>query len=294
MCRFLAYKGRPMMMSDLLYGPKNSLICQSISAREMEEPLNGDGFGIGWYAKELSEKPGLFTSIRPAWNDRNLKYLADKIRSDCFFAHVRAASAGEVNETNCHPFHYKKFLFMHNGDIEGFSTIKRYIRRELSDEIYEWIRGQTDSEHLFALFLDNIKSVSHNPTLPEMIEGLKKSIMQIEKVKKEHGVEGCSYINCSITDGKNMIALRYVSDVSKPASTLYYSEGARFECHNGVCHMIESKNDEHSVLIVSEKLTNIERDWKEIPVNHIISIDEGLNVSVLPFDGEVELEKKAC
>ncbi|GAB4015149.1 MAG: hypothetical protein Fur0010_13880 [Bdellovibrio sp.] len=78
MCRFLTYSGRPVLMHDLLYEPKNSLIKQSIKANEAVEPLNGDGFGIGWYNNELDETPGLYTSTRPAWNDRNLGSLAKK------------------------------------------------------------------------------------------------------------------------------------------------------------------------------------------------------------------------
>jgi predicted glutamine amidotransferase len=43
----MAYKGTPIVMDNLLYKPKNSLINQSLHAREIEEPLNGDGFGAG-------------------------------------------------------------------------------------------------------------------------------------------------------------------------------------------------------------------------------------------------------
>lgn len=124
MCRFIAYRGKPILLDDVLHKPKNSLIRQSAQAHEAEEPLNGDGFGLGWYMPELDREPGLFVSVRPAWNDRNLRYLCQKINTPCFFAHVRAASAGEVSEANCHPFHYRDFLFMHNGGIGGFNKIK--------------------------------------------------------------------------------------------------------------------------------------------------------------------------
>jgi predicted glutamine amidotransferase len=111
-------------------------------------------FGVGWYVPE--PEPAVFVSTTPAWNNRNLRYNAFKVRSHCFFAHVRAASVGDVSEAHCHPFHYQQFLFMHNGGIGGFSTIKRTLRNRLSDELYNWIRGQTDSEHFFALFLNNL------------------------------------------------------------------------------------------------------------------------------------------
>jgi predicted glutamine amidotransferase len=44
---------------------------------------------------------------------------------------------------------------MHNGYIENFrSTLMRQIRDTLRDEYYAAIGGSTDSEHVFALFLN--------------------------------------------------------------------------------------------------------------------------------------------
>ena len=63
MCRWLAYKGGPILMSELLIKPKDNLIHQSIHAKAMRIPTNGDGYGLGWYDKQ--PYPGLFRSIRP-------------------------------------------------------------------------------------------------------------------------------------------------------------------------------------------------------------------------------------
>jgi glutamine amidotransferase len=282
MCRFLAYRGRPVLMDELLYQPKNSLIRQSVKARESEEPLNGDGFGVGWYAQELDPTPGVFVSVRPAWNDHNLRYISKKILSNCIFAHVRAASISEVSEANCHPFHYKNFLFMHNGDIEGFEYIKRYLRRKLSDETYDWIRGQTDSEHMCALFIENLKKKSSDPDAFMMAEALEETMAEIEEIKREKGVKGDSYANIAITDGRHVIAMRYVSDDNKKAPTLYYSEGGRYICHDGICQMSPADPMDHSILIVSEKLTASHKDWKVIPQNTMLIVDQDLKISERP------------
>ena len=156
MCRLMAYKGTPIIIDNLLYQPKNSLINQSINAREIEEPLNGDGFGVGWYVPEVNDEPVTFVSVNPAWNNRNLRNLAPKIKTNCMLAHVRAASVGDVSESNCHPFQYKNILMAHNGGIEEFSKVKRSIREPLTNELYNWIKGQTDSEHIFAVLLNNL------------------------------------------------------------------------------------------------------------------------------------------
>jgi glutamine amidotransferase len=298
MCRFLTYIGRPVSMHDLLYSPKNSLIKQSINAHEQEEPLNGDGFGIAWYDHTLDETPAVYTSIRPAWNDRNLTSLSKKIRSELFFAHVRAASTGEVSESNCHPFQFKKYLFMHNGGIEDFPLIKRFLRRELSDEIYNWLRGQTDSEHLFALFLHRLYLKYPNDATPlQMAQVMHEAIERVVELKNELGLESDNYINMAVSDGKNLVALRYVTNVAEDASTLYYSEGSRYECSEGVCRMRSLVAGEpHSVLIVSEKLTNVVKDWKEVPTNHFIIVNEQHEVTLVDYhqiNGQKDLKKSA-
>lgn len=284
MCRFVAYKGVPIVASKLLHEPKNSLIHQSHNAHEIKEPLNGDGFGFGWYAQDISADPALFRSMQPAWNDSNLLSIAEKTRTDCLVGHIRAATHGEVAQQNCHPFRHKSLLMMHNGAINGFGKIKRELRNLLSDDIYHWVRGQTDSEHLFALFLENLRkeSVSVDTDSPEDVyQVLTSTINQIESLKNENNVADVSLLNLCITNGHWITATRYISDGSEAANTLYYSAGSRYECIDGQCTMTASSEDERSVLVVSEKLTSVQDDWVKVPVNHGVIVDKELGVTVL-------------
>ena len=95
MCRWLAYSGSPVLLEELLYGPKHSLIVQSLHSQLGAEETNGDGFGIGWYGAQSA--PGVFHSTEPAWNDRNLRDLAGHISSGVVFAHVRASTGSPVH-----------------------------------------------------------------------------------------------------------------------------------------------------------------------------------------------------
>ena len=92
MCRFTLYLGPKIRLSSLVVEPKHSIIDQSFHSQSQEEPLNGDGFGIAWYAPGLSEEPALFRSVTPAWNNSNLLELARVVESPLIFAHVRAAT----------------------------------------------------------------------------------------------------------------------------------------------------------------------------------------------------------
>jgi predicted glutamine amidotransferase len=275
--------GSPIIIDKLLYQPKNSLINQSISAKELEEPLNGDGFGIGWYVPEVNYEPVTFVSVNPAWSNRNLRNLAPKIRTECFIAHVRAASVGEVSESNCHPFQHGNLLMMHNGGVENFQAIKRGLREPLTDELYNWIKGQTDSEHIFAYLLHYLYS-HHEVISPEaVIDAFEHTFAFLKKLMAEKGIHEPAYLNMVVTNGLFLVGTRYVTDRREEPLTLYYTEGGRYVCENGVCRMLEPSEYEEAVLVVSEKLTET-KDWKEIPPNHFVVVSPDLQVRFHPIN----------
>ena len=283
MCRLLAYLGTPIIADKLLYQPKNSLVNQSINAREIEEPLNGDGFGIGWYVPEVHHEPCTFVSVNPAWSNRNLRNLAPKIQTECLIAHVRAASVGEVSESNCHPFQYRNLLMMHNGGVENFSRIKRKIREPLSDELYNWIKGQTDSEHLFAFLLNHLFSATTASVTPEAVmEAFEKTFSDLKQLMKENAIAEPAYLNMLVTNGSFFVGTRYTTHPGEEPLTLYHSEGGRYVVEDGISFMVAPKDDDQAVLIVSEKLTE-EAHWTAVPANHFVVVDHALNVRVRPI-----------
>lgn len=283
MCRLLAYLGTPVIIDKLLYQPKNSLIQQSINAKEIEEPLNGDGFGIGWYAKEITNEPVSFVSVHPAWSNRNLRNLAPKISTDCFIAHVRAASVGEVSESNCHPFQYKDSLMVHNGGVENFSFIKRKIREPLTDEFYNWIKGQTDSEHIFAYLLNDLFK-NHKAVTPEaVVQAFEHTFTALKKMMTDNGINEEAYLNMVYTNGSFIVGTRYVTDPKEEPLTLYHSEGSRYVVEDGVTRLKAPEDNDQAVLVVSEKLSD-DKDWTLVPPNHFVIVEDSLNVRIRPIN----------
>ncbi len=282
MCRLLAYKGTSIVIDRLLYQPKNSLINQSFNAKEIEEPLNGDGFGIGWYTPDIADEPVSFVSVNPAWSNRNLRNLAPKIKTECLIAHVRAASVGEVSESNCHPFQYKNILMAHNGGVEEFSKIKRHLRSPLNDELYNWIKGQTDSEHIFASLLNHLHS-NHKSVTPDTVaDSFENTFRNIKILMAKYGIQEPAYLNMVFTDGDFIVATRYVSDDKEIPLTLYHSEGSRYVVEDGITRLEAPKDDDEAVLIVSEKLSD-DKGWTMIPPNHFVIVEGSLNVRIRPI-----------
>lgn len=280
MCRFLCYRGPAVPLAALLFEPSNSLILQSYKARERSEPLNGDGFGVGWYAQDAGPTPCVFTSVTPAWGNQNLRRLAGHIRSPCFFAHVRAASPGmRVSEENCHPFQHGPYLWMHNGAIGEFAKIKRRLRASLDGEAYESIQGTTDSEHAFAVFL-TLLGDRRPETARELGEALVEMIRRLERWTSEVGVRAPSFYNFAVTDGERLATVRFGSDPRLEPISLYFATGRQLVLREGRNHLEHTSPDERSVIVASERLTEERRDWTRVAPNHVLTVSENFEVTV--------------
>ena len=212
MCRFTLYTGEPIKLDALIDKPEHSLIRQSYESEEREEPLNGDGFGVAWYAPEVGERPALFRSISPAWSNRNLLEIARVVRSPCVLAHVRAATPGSaVAESNCHPFVCGRYAFMHNGYVAGFARVRRKLLNRLSDHAFGGIAGTTDSEHLFALFLDHLERQTAPEPADAMAQALAATFEEAVALVRAAGVTEPSYLNVAVCGQQAAIVGDYIS-----------------------------------------------------------------------------------
>jgi len=273
--------GPEILLSDLLYSPNNSLILQSYKSKERKEPLNGDGFGVGWYAPKISPTPCVFTSLTPAWNNQNLKRLSEHVKSSCFFAHVRAASPGMmVSEANCHPFQFGRYLWMHNGTIQGFWQIRRRLRASLPDAFYNAIEGTTDSEHAFAVYLKMLGDTDTQHSAKEMGQALVSTIVQLERWTAETKIVAPSYYNFAVTDGQNVAAIRYVSDQTLEPASLYYATDRRYQCADGICQLVDCDQRERALVIASERLSEDNDHWVRVAPNHLLTVNQNLEANV--------------
>jgi glutamine amidotransferase len=278
MCRLAAYMGPEIFISSLVTEPRHSLIHQSYHAKERSEPLNGDGFGIGWYASPFCDAPAIFKEVSPAWNNPNLTDISRVTKSTCIFAHVRAATiGGQISRSNCHPFSWRNYLFMHNGTVHGFDKIERKLRESLSEEAYSIIKGNTDSEHLFALFVDRIGRIT-SPTLQDLEDSLRDAIVYLESLKISAGVTTPSSMNLVLSDGSRILATRYISG-GGPANSLYISSMGQFNCEDGMCKIAEG---EKAILIVSEPLVELP-GWEMVEPNHLVTVDQDKCVTIKPL-----------
>jgi glutamine amidotransferase len=264
MCRWLAYSGSPLLIEDLLYKPEHSLIDQSLHSRLGAETTNGDGFGIGWYG--VGETPGLFHSVEPAWNDRNLRELAAHVESPLVLAHIRASSGSPVQLTNCHPFRHGKWLWMHNGVVRDFPRVKRDLALAVDPPLYPEIGGSTDSELFFFLAL-TLGLEDDPPAAVAAAVGL------IEETGRRHDVVHPIQMTVATTDGERLWAFRYSSE--HDSRSLFFSTplSQLLPFHPELEHL-RGLSDE-SRLVVSEPLRDLPDAWNEVPESSYVVVQPG-------------------
>ena len=118
-------------------------------------------------------------------------------------------------------------------------------------------------------------------TEDELKQCFQKTFDVIQTLKLEAGIgEEVSNFNLMVTNGHRIFGTRYSSNPDKETRTLYYSAGNDFECKDGACRMERNGSKNETVLIVSEKLNQLEDEWTVIPPNHFIAVDRDLNVQL--------------
>ncbi|KAJ6160604.1 glutamine amidotransferase type 2 [Penicillium chermesinum] len=264
MCRFLQARDRAQPL----------ILTQSYDSRlrlDNRRPVNGDGFGVGFYTDpKLGPEPCIFTSTLPAWNCENLERLASKTCSNLIFAH--------------------SLMWMHNGNIGGWNYVKRTLASSLADKWFLGVKGGTDSEWAFALFLDLLEKEGADPSADPGPEGfgqallrrvMMKTIAKINEFIREipqrynvTGVETRSLLNFAVTDGHTVVCTRYISSKTDEPASLYFSSGTKWKEGTTKGHFKMERHDKGAdiVLVASEPITFERHNWVSVPTNSVVTI----------------------
>lgn len=139
------------------------------------------------------------------------------------------------------------------------------------------VKGSTDSEHIFALFIDKIAKIEE-VGIAEIKDGLLAAMAEIEELKKMEGVTEPSTMNLVLANGTSMIATRYVSS-GEESNSLYVADMGSYSCKDGLCQMSGGNS---ATLVVSEPLSD-SNHWQRVKNNHLIMVDRGKPSSIHPI-----------
>ncbi|QDP73007.1 class II glutamine amidotransferase [Legionella israelensis] len=281
MCRILSYLGKPTVVEELLYKPDNSFIKQSYHPKYMPYLLNLAGFGMAvWDQGSFNPHiPYLYKTPQLPFYDENLRNLAAKISPHCLLAHLRGVSYHErqvVTSQNVHPFVFPSvnIALAHNGALYDFDAMRYDLLEFIKDEYKKYIKGTTDSEWIYAVFLSQLSNDKYDAT--NIINAVISTLKIIKEVRRQHNIAINSPVNLFITNGEFIAATRFVLDYGwqpddASSSThyyayhsLWYTYGESYGFYDDEYKMKGGKK-KLSIIIASEPLTENTTTWLEVP-----------------------------
>jgi glutamine amidotransferase len=165
------------------------------------------GWGVGFY------QAGEILLKRRPIDDRpeiNLADLTRGVRADALLAHVRLATVGAPRTENTHPFRYRQWLFANTGTVDSFGRVRSRLAEQLPAFLHRDVRGETDSELIFHLFLSFLHDAGEldRPAVepPAARQALRGAIALIDGLCAEEGVPPTA-LNILVTNPEYLLAV---------------------------------------------------------------------------------------
>lgn len=258
MCRLFGFRSAvPAVVHPALVTEKNSLVIQS---REHK-----DGWGIAAYG--IEPRPTVAHGVGPAHSDPDFHRVSSLVSSHTVVAHVRLASVGAVELRNSHPFLYGRWSFVHNGTLKNFEQHRQAVESLIRSDLRTNVRGTTDSERCFHLFLTRLASrcaLDGPARLEDVARSVSETMELVAAITDQPGQDR-SAMNFLVTDGEVMVATRR-------NRTLFLSDGRRSAtCKAATSLQHGTQLDQ--LLIASEVLCGNHTAWNEVAEDEVIGVD---------------------
>lgn len=172
------------------------------------------GWGIGFY-----QGGEVLMRRRPIDDHASIDVakIAGDVRTDLLLGHVRNATIGTLRTENTHPFRYRQWLFAQTGTLPSFDSIRERLVTSVPEFLRSSIRGETDAEILFYVFLSFLHDAGRlNDAItppPRVRDALRSSVAVIDGMAAEVG-GAPSQVNVMVSDGENLYALHRGSQMA--------------------------------------------------------------------------------
>lgn len=136
--------------------------------------------------------------------------LMRDVRTDALIGHVRLPSVGEPGTRNTHPFRYRQWLFAHTGTIAQFDFLRERLVTSIPDFLMRNVRGDTDSElifHLFLSFMHDAGKLTDQAPAIDVMAALRSTVALVDRLSSEEGAEGAGRMGILVSNGEYIVGL---------------------------------------------------------------------------------------
>ena len=163
----------------------------------------------------------------------------------------------------------------HNGQLFDFEHMKYDLLEFINPNYRDKIKGNTDSEWIYALFISQLQGQNGNYATNEIIKAIIETLKILQRIRHKHNLVTNSPVNVFITNGEFVAATRFVFDygwqpLNGPPSTHFayhslwytYGEGYGYFDHE---YKMKTGGKKSSLIVASEPLTEDTTTWIEVP-----------------------------
>jgi glutamine amidotransferase len=192
--------------------------------------------------------------------------LASRSAGTVLIAHIRQKTVGVTKLENTHPFLRGKWVFAHNGTIQDQPS----VRAGISPARLAEIRGETDSEALFAYLLTRLDAAGLGQ-VPENAGAREAATNVLAAATEELRARKVGAFNFLLSNGSSCFVHRFgrslflLERTPDPAPSSGTTLGA------GAERTETWRPRRRAVLVASERLTD--EPWRELPEGTLLRVD---------------------
>lgn len=242
------------------------------------------GWGIGFY------QGGEVLMRRRPIDDHatiDVARVAADVRADVLIGHVRNATIGALRTENTHPFRYRQWLFAQTGTLPQFDAIRDRLVASVPEFLRSSIRGETDAEILFYVFLSFLHDAGRlgdalvDPN--HVRDALRSSAAVVDGMAAEVGGAPCA-INSVVSNGENVFALHRGVQMGYRAFSGKNDAEALIGDDLGLRRKTPELAQMHFVLLASDfddewsiaaSTPGAQSRWKVVPDRAIVTLERG-------------------
>jgi glutamine amidotransferase len=222
-----------------------------------------DGWGIGVYNEH--EGWSIERGTLCAHEDHDFHQVAAGSRGQLLVAHVRKRTVGAISLDNTHPFREGRWVFAHNGTIQDIP----WVRAHTPPERLQNLRGETDSELLFAFLLSRLETTNGARSTDSSAQCDRALINALRELLEHPTLGTCTFL---LSDGEKLYAHR-------SGRTLFMLErvpgdavrSERESPETGAVVETAWSSARHAILVASEKITD--EPWQPVDEGALLRVD---------------------
>ena len=244
----------------------------ALRVRTQGQPL---GWGMGFY-----QGGEVLMRRRPIddHHDIDVAKLAGDVRADVLVGHVRSATVGGLRTENTHPFRYRQWLFAKTGTLHHFDAIRERLAASVPEFLRGNIRGETDSEIVFHVFLSFLHDAGrlNDGVVDERVvtDALRSSLAVVDGMAAEVGGEP-NKLNLLVANGDLLVAVHKGEKMclrvfnGKNDADMIIGDDAQLR------RRAPELANMHFSLIASDFEADLPARWKPVPPDAVVTMTRG-------------------